>query len=95
MDSGMQQATEENRQGEETSPERPCGLALAEHMRLLADAYAGATRFTLLCGADEIERLRVVIQSYAASAKAAAEEIKVLRSHVYRDRIVVVDGAVE
>jgi hypothetical protein len=95
MESGMQQATEEHGAETQESTERPCGLNVVEHMRMVADGHSGMTRQLLLASADEIERLKVVIESYAASSKAAAEEINVLRSQVYRHRIVVVDGAVE
>jgi hypothetical protein len=95
MESGMQQTTEEYGPHKEVPTERPCGLNVVEHMRMVADGHSGMTRQLLLASADEIERLKVVIESYAASAKAASEEINVLRSQVYRNRIVVVDGAVE
>jgi hypothetical protein len=51
-------------------------------MRMLADSHAAATRAMLLRGADEIERLYIIIQSYAASAQAAAAEINELRSRL-------------
>ena len=92
MESGMQQATEEHGAEAQESTEGTRGLV----DRLRDRAYCGKSIDTLLeDAADEIERLKVVIKSYAASAKAAAEEINVLRSQVYRHRIVVVDGAVE
>ena len=91
MESRVQQTAAEDRQAEEASAEGPCRLELPQHLRLFADSSSGSKRVAMLRAADEIDRLRVVIESYAASAKAAAEEIRVLRSHVYRDRIVVVD----
>lgn len=95
MEGGMQQATEEYGAEAQASTEGPCGLNVVESMRMVADSHTGLTRQLLLASADEIERLKVVTESYAASSKAAAEEINILRSQVYRNRIVVVDGAVE
>lgn len=90
MESRMQPATDPATQAQ-TPAEGSCGLIA----RLLDRAYCGKGVDTLVEeAANEITRLHTVIDSYVRSSQAAADEIKTLRSKVYGDRIVVVDGGV-
>jgi hypothetical protein len=82
MEGDMQQEADHPGPQEEASAQGPCRLAVVEHMRMLADSHTAATRAMLLRGADEIERLYIIVQSYAASAQAAAAEINELRSQL-------------
>lgn len=80
VESGMPASTQEAGDQTQAPAQRSRRLGMAEHMRMSADAYTGSTRSLLLRGADEIDRLNVIIRCYAASAQAAVREINSLRS---------------
>ena len=90
MEGGMQQTPKEDGPAPQAPTQGPRRLALAEHMRMLADAHTSATRGTLLQGAAEIERLQGVIDDYVRICKASSREIGILKAAVAKANIVVV-----
>lgn len=79
MEGRMQSAADEAAGSAQEAAERACGLGLAGQLRSLSDASSPLHRLVMRLAADEIDRLRRVVEDYARICQASSQEIKQLR----------------